>query len=210
VNAAAVILLVFGGISALNTLLVMLMAVLAAAGRAGRMGGGMWQNAPGLQDGARPFDGPAGGMPMVIGPVAMDGSALGFAFLALLIIGAAGVVIAGSQIAAGVWILQRRAWGRILGIVVSSMALIVLVVGLIGTMAWAAAWAGSGLEDMPRQMGGYMTSHAGGHGRTLFGAVIGIGAIVDLALMVAYGWVLAILARHPEAFDEPGRPPTPV
>ena len=198
VNAAAVILLVFGGISALNTLAVMFWVVVAGAARAGRQGVVTFQTDGGFMNGGRPFtDGQGGGMPTVMGGAPADGHMLGFAFLALLIIGAAGAVIAGSQILAGVWILQRRAWGRLLGMVVSGMALVVLVVGLASALVWIGAWAPA-MADAPR--------HMGEHVRAAFGAIVGFGAIVTLVLMLAYGWILFILARHEEAFEPMGGP----
>ena len=202
VNAAAVILLVFGGISALNTLAVMFWVVVAAAARAGRQGvvtfqtDGGFPNGGGFMNGGNSFNGgPSGGMPTVIGAPAGDVNMLGFAFLALLIIAAAGVVIAGSQILSGVWILQRRPSGRLLGIVVSGMALVVLVMGLLSALVWIGAWAPL-MADAPR--------HMGEHVRGAFGAIVGFGAIVTLVLIAAYGWILIALARHEEAFEPMG------
>lgn len=197
-NAAAVILLVFGGISVLNTLAVMLWAVLGAAFRAGRQGTLMLQNGGGFPNDGRFGGGPAGGMPTVIGAPAGDWHALGFAFLAILIIGAAGAIIGGSQILAGFWILQRRTWGRVLGMVVSGMALIVLVTGFTATLVWAGAVAGPAMQESGR--------HFAEHARSAFTAVIGFGAIVWLILTAAYGWILFTLARHDEAFEPIGGP----
>lgn len=197
-NAAAVILLVFGGISALNTLAVMFWVVVAGAARAGRQGVMTFQHDAGFMNGGQPFGGGQGpGVPTVIGGAPADAHLLGFAFLALLIIGAAGVVIAGSQILSGVWILQRRAWGRLLGMVVSGMALVILVMGLVSVLVWVGAWAPV-MADAPR--------HMGEHVRGALGAIVGFGALVTLVLIMAYGWVLFILARHEEAFEPMGGP----
>ncbi|HJT63145.1 MAG TPA: hypothetical protein VJ839_00040 [Candidatus Limnocylindria bacterium] len=44
--------------------------------------------------------------------------------------------VAGAHLATGWGVLQRRSWGRILGLVVNGTALAILILGVLGTMAW--------------------------------------------------------------------------
>ncbi len=199
VNAAAVILLVFGGISALNTLAVMFWVVVAAAARAGRQGVVTFQTDGGFMNGGRPFtDGQGGGMPTVIGGQPADAHMLGFAFLALLIIGAAGCG-------------HRRQPDPV-------RRLDPPAAGLGSPPGHGRQRHGPGRPGRGPGVGAGLDRRLGaGHGRCArvtwastcarrFGAIVGFGAIMTLALMLAYGWILFILARHEEAFEPMGGP----
>ncbi|HYN64567.1 MAG TPA: hypothetical protein VES36_08185 [Candidatus Limnocylindrales bacterium] len=115
------------------------------------------------------------------------GSAFAIAF------GIAGVVAATAHIAAGVGILRRAGWARIIGMVlavllilVTAFLLIIIVVGLSQPVS-SATLAGSGLtEEQYRQF-------------VRLGGAIGVGLFgVSLA---AYVFVLVALIRRGDAFD---------
>jgi hypothetical protein len=103
--------------------------------------------------------------------------------------------VAGGHLAAGWAILQRLAWGRILGMVVSGVALVVLALGLVGTLAWAAA-----VSDLVDQYGsGYWVEWF----RNVASIGVTVGALVTIAIGAGYAFILWVLARHGEVFEEP-------
>lgn len=172
-TAAAVVLLVFGALSGLATVLMLLAAVLAGArqmtvyGDPGRLGGSM--GAPWVMDGGH-------------------GAFMGLLFLALVAL--LGGAVTGAHVAAGWGILERRLWGRLLGVVVSATALVVLVVGLAGTLVWAVSGMSPEFVDYPRRAM---------HDRSAMGAMIALGTVVTLGAIAAYGFVLWVLARRGDA-----------
>lgn len=179
VTAAGVILLVFGTLSALSSALALLWSLLVMA----RMGMGFVR----FND----FPGPFGG----------DGFGGGFGggvgWPGLLFIGFAvafAVAVAGAHLAAGWGVLQRLAWGRLLGMVVSGTALVVLVLGVLGAVTWVAALPD--LRDLPR-----MPEWFAEWARTIMTAGVTIGVLVSLVAGAAYGYVLWVLARADEVFD---------
>ncbi len=176
VSVAAVMLLVFGALSGLASLLLLLAASLAGMRQMTVYGD------PGM------MGGPAGV------PWGMDGghgAFMGLLFLVLLAL--LGAAVTGSQVAAGWGILQRKHWGRLLGVVVSATALVVLVVGLAGTLVWAAAGPSPEFGDLPRRMAM--------HYRSAMGATLALGAIVSLAFIAGYGFVLWVLARSGDTLE---------
>jgi hypothetical protein len=173
-TAAAVVLLVFGALDGLASVLMLLAAVLAGARHMTVI------DDPRLMGGSP-------GLPWV-----MDGGHAGFmGLLFLLLLALLGAAVTGSHVAAGWGILQRRSWGRLLGVVVSATALVVLLVGLAATLVWAAAGIAPDLADYPRQMRM--------HYRSAMGATIALGTVLTLLAAAAYGFVLWVLARHPDA-----------
>jgi hypothetical protein len=111
VTAAALVLLVFGALSALGSALGVLWWLLVLA----RMGMGFGRDGGGF--------GGAGG-----------GGFFGILFIALAV--GLAVAVAGGHLAAGWGVLQRLSWARVLGLVVSGVGLVVFVVGILATMVW--------------------------------------------------------------------------
>jgi hypothetical protein len=171
VTAAAIILLIFGTLSALGGALALLWSLLFI-GRMGmgfdRFGGG------GFNDG---FGG---------------GFTGGFLFFVLAV--ALAAAVAGGHLAAGWAVLQRMSWGRILGMVVSGTALAVWILGVLGTLVWVAALPD--LSDFDRVPGWFAEWF-----RTMLTAGVGLGVLVSLVVSAAYGYVLWVLARADEVFD---------
>jgi hypothetical protein len=176
VTAAAIILLIFGTLSALGSALGLLWSLLFMS-RMGmgfdRFGGG------GFNDG---FNGGFGG------------GAAGFGLLFFLVAAALGAAVAGGHLAAGWAVLQRMSWGRILGMVVSGTALAVWILGVLGTLVWVAALPD--LSDFDRVPGWFAEWF-----RTMLTAGVGLGVLVSLVVSAAYGYVLWVLARADEVFD---------
>ena len=169
-TAAAVVLLVFGALAGIGTVLALLAALLAGGRFSSYTGPGWMQDQMG-------------------GQWVTDGGHaawMGLVFLALLAL--LGAAITGAHVAAGWAILQRHRWARVLGLVVSGAALVVLVVGLLSTLAWATTGMPPGFDDYSRRMGDYYHS--------MMGATLALGTIISLALIAAYGFVLWVLARH--------------
>lgn len=57
----------------------------------------------------------------------LGGAILAFAIILLL--------FAGAHFVAGIWIFKRRSWARITGLVLSLLALLILVIGIVSTVA---------------------------------------------------------------------------
>jgi hypothetical protein len=169
VSAAAILLLIFGSLAALGTAMSLLAAVAFSFRRFGPAFDGF---------GGGGFDG--GGM-----------SAMGFApFLVTLALGGA---VAAAHLAAGVGILQRLAWGRILGMVVSGAALIVVGLSLAASIIWVVA-----LPDF-REIGDgrvWMDWI-----RNLMTWTIAVGIVVGALLIAAYAFIVWVLARADEVFE---------
>jgi hypothetical protein len=168
VTASAIILLVFGTLSALGSAIGVLWSLVVMV----RMGMGF------DRFGDR-FDGGGGGW-------------AGFLFFALAV--AIAGAVAGGHLAAGWAVLQRLAWGRILGMVVSGAALAVLVLGVLGALVWVAALPDlREIDRVPEWFADWF--------RTMMTAGVGFGVLVSLVVGAAYGYVLWVLARADEVFD---------
>jgi hypothetical protein len=165
-----VILLVFGTLAAFGAALSLLWSLFVM----NRMGMGfmpMFDRHPGFMG----FDGGQFGV--------------GFSGLLFVVLGLAiGAAVAGGHIAAGWAILQRIAWGRILGMVVAGAALAVLAVGVLGTLVWVAALPDFGdFARVPEWWSQWI--------RSLITAGVGFGVVVSLVVAAAYAYVLVVLAR---------------
>lgn len=173
-TAAALVLLVFGTLAGLGTVLTVLAALLAGAGRFTMYGN------PGMMDGR------------LVGPWMADGGHGLFMWLLFVgLLAALGATVTGAHVAAGWGILQRRPWARIVGLVVSGTALVLLAVGLAWALVWAAAGTPPGFDDHPRRMADYH--------QPAMGAMVALGAVITLLAMAAYGFVLWVLARRGDA-----------
>lgn len=161
ITAAAVVLLVFGALAGLGTVLTLL-ATLASGARDFN-----------LAEFPRDFRG------------VMGGAWIGLLFVLLLAM--LGAAVTAGHVVAGWAILQRYSWGRILGLVVSGAALVVLVIGLASMIIWATVDMPPD-GDFPRRMGEYY--------RSMASATTALGAFVAILLMAAYGFVLWVLARY--------------
>lgn len=113
-------------------------------------------------------------------------------FVSVGLMAALGAGITGAHIAAGIAILQRREWGRILGMVVSGAALVLVFLA-----------AGASLPSMlilpPSDSGmgnGWDQYYAA---TTAVSAAFGI--IVAVLAIIGYGFVLWTLARRGEVFE---------
>jgi hypothetical protein len=176
VTAAALVLLVFGTLSALGSALGVLWWLLVLA----RMGGfGRFDDRFG--DGFGAGFGSSG--------------LFGFLFIALAV--ALAVAVAGGHLAAGWGILQRFQWARVVGLVVSGVGLLVFVVGILGSLVWVGT-----LPDFREfdRIPEWLTTWA----RDFMTAGFGLGVVVGLAVAAAYAFVLVVLARADEVFDEVG------
>jgi hypothetical protein len=175
VTAAALVLLVFGTLSAFGSALGLLWSLLVLV----RMGMGFGRMGDGFRDG---FGG---------GFVASSGL-FGFLFIALAV--ALAVAVAGGHIAAGWGILQRWPWARVLGLVVSGVGLVVFVMGILGTLVWVGT-----LPDFREfdRIPEWFTTWA----RDLMTAGVTLGVLVGLVVAAAYAFVLVVLARADEVFD---------
>lgn len=192
VSAAAVLLLIFGVLAAFGTALALLATVSSGMRRFAYAGPEL------LRAPMRgPVDGPMNGQfgdPTVGMYLVPDGGHVFFlGLLFVVLVGMLGAAIAGAHAAAGLAILQRRSWGRLLGMTGSGAALIVLVMGLISTLLWTSVVTPLGLDDMPR--------HMGGNYRSVTTAVIGFGMVATLLMITAYAFILGVLARHGDDFD---------
>lgn len=165
VTAAAVLLLIFGTLAGIGTAM-SLLATLAFSVR--RFG---------FDDGFGRFDG--GGMFMGFTPV-----------LVTLVLGAA---ISSGHLAAGIGILQRQPWGRILGMVVSGAALVVVSLSLAASVIWIVV-----LPDFSNVGDGRMWID---WIRALMTWTVAVGVVVGVLLIAAYGFVLWVLARADETSD---------
>jgi hypothetical protein len=174
VTAAALVLLIFGTLSAFGSALGVLWWLLVLA----RMGMGFGRFGGPFNDG---FGGGFGA-----------GGLFGFLFIALAV--ALAVAVAGGHIAAGWGILQRLPWARVLGLVVSGVGLVVFVMGILGTLVWVGT-----LPDFREfdRIPEWLTTWA----RDVMTAGITLGVIVGLVVAGAYAFVLVVLARADEAFD---------
>jgi hypothetical protein len=180
VTAAAIILLVFGTLSALSSALALLWSLLFL----GRMGMGF------DRFGGEGFNGGFGGG----FNGGFGGGAAGVGFLFFIVAVALAAAVAGGHLAAGWAVLQRLSWGRILGMVVAGAALAVLVLGMLGTLVWVAALPDlSQFDRVPDWFADWF--------RTMLTAGVGIGVLVSLVVSAAYGYVLWVLARADEVFD---------
>lgn len=177
VTAAAIVLLVFGTLAAFGSSVALLWSLFA-----------MRRLVPVFNDEFGPglMGGFHGG----------QGSWMGIASFGLTVV--IGAAVAGGHLAAGWAVLKGMAWGRILGMVVSGVGLVVLVLGVSGTLIWASA-----LQSLPGYMDpGFMGSgHMVGWFRSMMTSSVAFGVVVSIAAGIAYVFVLTVLARHGEAFD---------
>ncbi len=170
ITAAAVVLLVFGALGGVSTVLSLLAFLLGGTGRFTPYGD------PGMMGRQWVADG---------GQTAW----MGLLFVALLAF--LGAALTAAHVAAGWAILQRHRWARVLGLVVSGAALVALVVGLASILVWTTVAMPPGFIDYGRRM--VVDYHS------VTGAVVALGTIITLGLIAAYGFVLWVLARHGEA-----------
>ena len=173
VTAAAILLLIFGTLAGIGTAMSLLAAIAFSARRFMPFDG---------FNGFSDFERFGGGGMFVVGftPV-----------LVTLVLGAA---VTAGHIAAGAGILQRMTWGRILGMVVSAVALVVLVLGVAGTLTWVAILPD--FRELDRIPEWFTTWF-----RSAMTAGVTIGVLVSLAAGAAYAYVLVVLARSDEVFD---------
>jgi roadblock/LC7 domain-containing protein len=173
ITAAAVILLIFGALGGVSTMLALLAVLLAGTRRFVPFGD------PGMMGGQWVTDG---------------GHAAGMLVVFMVLLALLGAALTGAHVAAGWAILQRHRWARVLGLVVSGAALVVLVIGLASMFVWAMVDQPPGFVDYGRRMGDYYHS--------MMGPMLAFGTIITLGLIAAYGFVLWVLARHGDALDQ--------
>jgi hypothetical protein len=167
VTAAAIILLVFGTLSALGGAVAILWS-LVLVGRMGMMG---WDR----------FEGGFGGYG-------------GAGFLVGVMAVALAAAVAGSQLAAGWGVLQRLPWARILGMVVSAVALVLIVLGVLGTLVWVGTLPDlREFDRVPEWFSDWF--------RNVMTAGVAMGVLVSLVAGGAYAFVLVTLARAEEVFE---------
>ena len=175
VTAAAIVLLVYGTIAAFGALLALLWSMSVPTFMP-MVDGGFFDRMPG--------PGMMGGF---------DGRGfwwMGIASVGVMVV--LGAAVAGGHIAAGWAILQRLAWGRILGMVVAGVGLVVLLVGVAGTLVWV-----SNFQDLDR----YVDRHMMDWFRGLIASSVAFGTVLSVAVGFGYAFVLWVLGRHEEAFD---------
>lgn len=181
VTAAAVLLLIFGTLAGLATAFMVFTLLMFTA---------------------IPF-GPIPPIDCVPGDRACDfpmdpsfGLDAGFAFMgvaSVAVMAIVGVAVTAGHIAAGIAILQRQGWARILGMVVSGAAVIVLVLSL-GTTLMAALVPMPSFED---PMGAKWDQYYA----TTMAATLAFGTVVAVFVGAAYTYVLWVLARRGDVFE---------
>jgi hypothetical protein len=116
---------------------------------------------------------------------------MGMASVAVMAI--VGAAVTAGHIAAGVAILQRRSWARILGMVISGAALVVLVLGLGATLTAAVVPTPPFHDPMGGQWDDYYAA--------TMAATLAFGTAVVVFVGAAYGYVLWVLARRGDVFE---------
>jgi len=182
VTTAAVLLLAIGALSALFSLIFLIM---------GLAFGSAWTD---LMSGQP-------GMPADVNLDALSGMMTGF----MVAFGAIGLVWAAAHVATGVGVLGGRGWARITGLVLSLIGLAFSLLGLVGT--FASIGAASAMMDGPdfRAEYGYSPEE-------LMGATILTGLLFIVPFVLSYLIVLVALIRNGAFFDRPATltgPPTP-
>lgn len=192
VTAAAVLLLIFGTLAGLGTAFMVLMMLTFAAIPMGPM-----MSDPSLSalDPCYGVTLPDGSNSCAWATHDYSGWSSGTAYwsmglLSVALMAVVGAAVTGGHIAAGVAILQRQNWGRILGMVVSGAALVVLVL-VVGSMLVTAAVPMPGFENIR-----YSHMYFG----PMMTASIVFSGLVAVALVAAYGFVLWVLARRGDVF----------
>jgi hypothetical protein len=192
VTAAAVLLLIFGTLAGLGTAFMVFILLTFAAIPVSPM---MWDPSLSAPDGCYGVMLPDGSNSCDWGAHVYPGWSSGTAYwpmglLSVALMAIAGVAVTGGHIAAGVAILQRQNWGRILGMVVSGASLVLLIL-LVGSMLVVAASPMPGFENARYAHGNI--------GRMMTGSIL-FSALVAVALGAAYGFVLWVLARRGDVF----------
>jgi hypothetical protein len=162
-TAAAVVLLVFGALGGVSTVLALLAFLLGGTRPLvlrDEFGMGQW-----VTDGGQT-------------------AWMGLLFVALLAF--LGAALTAAHVAAGWAILQRHRWARVLGLVVSGAALVALVVGLASILVWTTVAIPPGINDYGRRMGDYYHSVTGAI--VALGTIITLGLIAAYGFVL---WVLA-------------------
>ena len=109
---------------------------------------------------------------------------IAFAIIALL--------LSGSHFVGAIGILRRRSWGRITGLVLSFLALLILLIGLGSTFA--------SFGQVPIYPGGTGFSEEQLEQVARTGAIVGL--TVTAIFTAAYGFVAAVLLRRGDVFRD--------
>lgn len=118
---------------------------------------------------------------------------MGAAKILVIVLGIGGLVVAGAHMAAGVGIIRRADWARIVGMVVAVLAILVsllflLLIVVAGTQP-PGSLSGAGLTEVELEQ---------------LRAAAGIGLVFAVGLfgtaLLAYGFVLVALIRRGSAF----------
>ena len=175
VTAAAVILLIYGALGSLATIFMLLAVVLFA-----QLPNMMPSDAY-LYPGYRGFNEESFRSVMTMGLVCMVGIAV------------VGALLAAAHLAAGIGVLKRRSWARILGLVVSGVAVVVLLL-------WLASAVFSISMPFPDSFGtvpGFDEQWYRSMRATMLGFGIGFTALIG----APYIFVMAVLIRRGDVFE---------
>ena len=177
VTAAAVILLIYGVLGSLATLLMLLTVVLFAQLPNMMPSDYFSRGYPG-------FNEESFGAMMTMGVVFM---------VAFAVVGA---LLAAAHVAAGIGVLKRRGWARILGLVVSGLAVVVLILWLAGSVISMSMPFPNSFGTVP----GFDEQWYRSMQATMLGFGIGFTALIA----APYVFVIAVLIRRGDVF---GRAP---
>jgi len=112
------------------------------------------------------------------------GFLVAFAIVALL--------IAGAHLVGGIGVLRRRLWGRITGLVLSFLALLIMTIGLVSTIAtFGQVIPFPGDSGMTQEQLEQMATS---------GSVIGL--VMTAVFFAAYAFVAVILLRRGDVFSD--------
>jgi hypothetical protein len=113
-----------------------------------------------------------------------SGFLIAFAIVALL--------VAGAHLVGGIGVLRRRSWGRITGLVLSFLALIILTIGLVSTVTTFGQ-----VITLPGDVG--MTQEQLEQMATS-GSIVGL--VMTGVFFAAYAFVAVILLRRGDVFSD--------
>ena len=108
-----------------------------------------------------------------------------FAVMALI-----ALIVAGAHLVGGIGILRRRSWGRITGLVLSFLALLLILIGL------GSVLASFGSPMTIPDSGGFTDAEL----RQIATSTQLVGLVFNVIFLAAYGFVAAVLLRRGDVF----------
>jgi hypothetical protein len=112
----------------------------------------------------------------------------------ILGLGVGALLVALAHLLAGIGVLRRRGWGRILGLVVAILGILFLGLGLLGSLVAIS----QPLSDASIQARGMTAEQA----RSMVGITLAIMAGLMAIGLATYVFIVVVLATRGSAFDE--------